>query len=649
MAKRDYSDLSREQLMAILHRRDSDRSYGLVWERDDRIVHDSDINSDFVALEMDPALSLGDGPYANLLIEGDNYDALRFLNTAYRGGVKCIYIDPPYNTGNKDFIYNDTFLDKEDVYRHSKWLDFMYQRLMLAKDLLAQDGAIFVSIGEEEYANLALLMERVFPGMKVGTFVWRRRSGANDEKTWFISVDHEYVLCYANPGFSFEGQAKDFKGYSNPDGDKRGEWCNDNLVKAHNFRQRPDAFYPIQNPENEVWYAGDPDNVWRFASQAKLGNGKKIRTKTMETLIEEKRVLWPESEAPVAYKAEAELWEAIQAHTAPRNLAIYFRLEDLKREVEEAEGKERERRQRILNTIPPLSFWVGKKIGFGKPRYKRFREDVKRTEKPISTWVLPASTKPHDLDSADFSEIETLKCGFTSEGTALLGQMVGNKDFSFPKPMSLIKALIKQATDPNEGHVVMDFFAGSGTTGHSVMALNDEDGGDRRFVLVTSTEATSQEPQKNICKDQAGRRLKSAIEGYTTRGAKGKTIQVEGLGGEFAYLRCKRLAMESLHLEIQHDQVWYALQMIHRQGVMTFDSARATQVMETEDARMVYLTIADPAALVRLRVLVVATPKPTVIYAWEAGLVTLAIPDDLEHVEVRKIPAYLVERFGRRF
>jgi len=649
MAKRDYSGLSREQLEAILHRRDADRSYGLVWERDERIVQDEDINSDFVAIEMDPALCVGDGPYGNMLIEGDNYDALRFLNTAYRGGAKCIYIDPPYNTGNKDFIYNDSFLDKEDNYRHSKWLEFMFQRLMLAKDLLAQDGAIFVSIGEDEYANLALLMDRAFPGMKVGTFVWRRRSGANDEKKWFISVDHEYVICYANPGFSFEGQAKNFKSYDNPDNDLRGDWCNDNLVANKNFKQRPDAFYPVHNPLNEVYYAPDPDNTWRFASKTKLGKGKKIRTKTMEVLIEEKRVLWPENENPVTYETDGELWEAIQAHTAPRNLAIYLRLEELKREVEEAEGKERERRQRILDAIPPLSFWVGKKIGFGKPRFKRFKSDVKRSEKPISTWVLPASAKPHELDGVDFSEVETLTSGFTSEGTALLGQMVGNKDFQFPKPLSLVKALIKQATDPNEGHVVLDFFAGSGTAGHAVMELNAEDGGDRRFVLVSSTEATGQEPQKNVCRDQAAKRLKAAIEGYTSRGAKGKKVEVEGLGGEFAYLRCKRLPMESLHLDIQHDQVWYALQMIHRQGVLPFSTGETTQVMETEEARMVYLASTDKASLETLKAMVTTTPKPTVIYAWESGLVTLALPDDLEHVEVRKIPAYLVERFGRRF
>lgn len=524
----------------------------------------------------------------------------------------------------------------------------MYQRLMLAKNLLSEDGVIFVSIGEDEYANLSLLMDRVFPGMRVGTFVWRRRSGANDEKNWFISVDHEYVVCYANPGFSFEGEAKDFNGYSNPDGDERGEWVSSDLNKAHNFRQRPDAFYPIQNPENYVWYAGDPDNVWRFASQAKLTNGKKIRTKTMETLIEEKRVLWPEKETPVCYASEAELMEAIKNHAAPRNLQIYLRLDDLKREVEESEGRERVRRQKILDSIEPLSFWVGKQIGFGKPRYKRFKEDVKRAEKPVSTWILPSSTKAHDLDALDLSRVETMECGFTSEGTALLGQMLGNKDFQFPKPLSLVKALVKQATSPAEGHVILDFFAGSGTTGHAVLDLNSEDGGDRRFVLVSSTEATAVAPQKNVCRDQAARRLKAAIEGYTTRGAKGAKAEVEGLGGEFAYLRTKRLPMERLHMEVQHDQIWYALQMIHRQGVVEFNAEDAIQRIETEDTLVLYLTNATPGVLARTAELVGVKRKGTVIYSWQAGLVHRALPRDQEHVSVEKIPEYLVERFGRR-
>ncbi|MGZ8908275.1 MAG: DNA methyltransferase, partial [Methylobacter sp.] len=172
--------------------------------------HEKAVNDDFVALDFDPALSCGEAPYSNLIIEGDNFDALRYLRMTHAGKIKCIYIDPPYNTGNRDFIYNDHFVDKEDAYRHSKWLEFMYRRLQLARDLLAEDGVIFVSIGEEEQAPLTLLMDQVFAGMKMGTFVWRRRSGAQDAKERFQSVDHEYVLAYGMPGFRFGGDGKEY-------------------------------------------------------------------------------------------------------------------------------------------------------------------------------------------------------------------------------------------------------------------------------------------------------------------------------------------------------------------------------------------------------------------------------------------------------
>lgn len=189
---------SRQELLQLLHKRDHERKLGLVWERDD-IEHEQTLDNDFVTLELDEKVSVGVAPFQDLLIEGDNFDALCYLHMAYKGRIKCIYIDPPYNTGEKDWVYNDHYVDKDDAFRHSMWLEFMYRWLSLAKDLLTQDGVIFVSIGEDEFANLSLLMEQVFPGMKVGTFVWRRRSGANDEKEWFISVDHEYVLCSAMP------------------------------------------------------------------------------------------------------------------------------------------------------------------------------------------------------------------------------------------------------------------------------------------------------------------------------------------------------------------------------------------------------------------------------------------------------------------
>lgn len=233
-----YDHLTREQLIALLEKQRREKKLGLVWERD-ALEPDSGVNEDFVALTLVPELSAGLSPYQNLLVEGDNYDVLRYLHIAYRGRVKVIYIDPPYNTGNRDFIYNDRFVDEEHRYRHSLWLEFMARRLELARDLLAEDGVILVSISEHEHARLVMLMDEVFPGMRVGSFVWRTRSGANDEKTRFLSIDHEYVVAYGNPEFVFSGNRKAFTGYGNPDGDARGDWLSGPLIQGKSWKQRP--------------------------------------------------------------------------------------------------------------------------------------------------------------------------------------------------------------------------------------------------------------------------------------------------------------------------------------------------------------------------------------------------------------------------
>lgn len=190
-----YDDLPREALLEILKRRDRERKLGLVWERQE-IEKDAAVNSDFLILDEDETLSfLENGPSANLIIEADNYDALRWLRTSRRGGVKFIYIDPPYNSGNKTFIYNDNYVDPDDSYRHSKWLEFMYQRLVLARDLMTADGLIFVSIDDTEMARLRLLMDIVFPGNFQVCLVWQS-DGTGDNQAAF-KIKHEYILVYS--------------------------------------------------------------------------------------------------------------------------------------------------------------------------------------------------------------------------------------------------------------------------------------------------------------------------------------------------------------------------------------------------------------------------------------------------------------------
>ena len=634
-----YDHLSKEELVALLQKRDATRKLGLVWERDE-VEHERALNDDFITLELDTTLSVGQAPFENLLIEGDNFDALRYLHIAYKERVKCIYIDPPYNTGNKDFVFNDTFVERDDGYRHSKWLEYMYRRLLLAKDLLTEDGAIFVSIDDIESAHLTLLMDQVFPGMRVGTFVWRRRSGANDAKDWFLSVDHEYVLCYANKGFSFAGKIKNMSAYLNPDNDPRGDWNNDNLVQGKNFKQRPDTYYSIRNPITDTWFPGDPENVWRFATITRL-NGKKIRTKTIEQIIEEKRVLWPSEEKVATYDTLEDLVSAIHAGVAPKNLQIYLSLEDLKDQVNKGQAP-----ARLLDYIEPLENWVGRKIGYGKPRYKRFAKELKRTEQPVSTWILPASMKKTDLEALDLDEVTTFKVGFTSEGTKLLSQMLANKDFPYPKPMSLIKALVGQATDGDSNHIVLDFFAGSGTTGHAVLALNNADDGNRSFILVSSTEATKNDTDKNVCQDITDKRLRTAIEGYSYRTPKG-TIAVNGLGGEFAYMRCNRVRRETLAIDIRHDQIWFILQQIHANTVAPYQEGVSVQVINGDDTSpdIMYIPIVDQIAIDALRARFEHTLKPCIVYSWQPGIIRQRFSES--QISVEKIPDYLIERFGR--
>ncbi|WP_164914495.1 site-specific DNA-methyltransferase, partial [Xanthomonas translucens] len=189
-----YDQLDRQTLIGLLQRRDAERQLGLVWEREE-IEVDQALNDDFVALSLDAGLSHGAAPWDNLIIEGDNYDALRALRMTHKGAIRCIYIDPPYNTGNKDFVYNDHFVDRTHRFRHSLWLEFMYQRLQLAKELLADDGVIFVSIDDNELFRLGMLMDRVFGAVnKIGVVIWKNVTDNNPSR---VVTEHEYLLFYA--------------------------------------------------------------------------------------------------------------------------------------------------------------------------------------------------------------------------------------------------------------------------------------------------------------------------------------------------------------------------------------------------------------------------------------------------------------------
>jgi len=620
-----YDHLTHDELTRLLEardRRDATR-FGLVWEANE-IERDNAINADFVALDLDAELSTPaaapEGGWRNLIIEGDNFDALRYLRMTHAGRVKCILIDPPYNTGMKDFVYNDSFINRNDSWRFSTWIEFLYQRLIIARDLLTEDGVMLVCINDESRAKLELLLDKVMPGRRVGSFVWRTRSGANDSKEYFRSVDHEYVLCYANSDFTFAGKKKTSDAYSNPDNDKRGVWISSDLSKRATRIQRPNTFYPIQNTDSGVWYACDPDNVWAYATESRIKAGQALRSRTIEQIIREKKVLWPKEERTVCYTTKPELIEAIREGSAPRNLRIG-------NTPEEKAFWDKEN-----------DFWVGKTMGYGKPRYKRHHSEVKRSEKPFSSWLMPASLKKEERQDLDLEGIETAVVGGTSDGTSLVQEILGNRDFDYPKPLSLIEAFVRQTT--SEDDLILDFFAGSGTTAHAVLSQNEEDEGQRRFILVSSTEANEDAPEKNVCRDVCARRVRRVIEGYSVPVRNG-TKEVPGLLGDFAYFRCRRISPGHL-LDIEHAHVWNALQMIHLETLSPYSETEFLSAGD-EGAKLIYVPRFSKELAPKLRE-AVKNCAAVVIYSWQPE--TLRQHIRAGHVQHEAIPESLARRFG---
>ena len=602
-----FDHLSKEELIALLEKRQAERKLGLVWERNE-IEHDQALADGFVAMELDDGLSVGAAPHRNLIIDGDNFDALRFLQLAYKGKVKCIYIDPPYNTGNKDFIYNDRFLGSDDAYRHSKWLEFLYWRLLLAKDLLADDGVLLVSINDENRAKLELLLDQIFYGLKRGSFVWRTRQGSNNEQDCFLSVDHEHVLVYSGPQFRFLGYEKSYEMYSNPDNDPRGDWRISDLTKGHTYLERQNLYYPITDPETGIVYPPSPDRVWVYASESRLSPGQRVQAETMEEFIRRKQILFPKEQRVETWETMADLLTAIDAGEVPKA------------------GKT----PILRRDLPDLEYWVGKKVGFGRPAFKRYKADLRNPTQPISSWIVPKS------EAGTYEAENSFISGTNQEGATALSAILGRKGFNYPKPPSLVRELIAQAT-PDKTGLVLDFFAGSGTTAQTVLELNKADKGQRKFILVSSTEANEKEPDKNICRDVCAPRIRGVISGY------GKT---KGTGGEFAYLRASKIPEESLAFDLRHDQVWLALQLIHAGAVQAFnDQAPIQAIKGGEGPDILYIPVFNEDAKSKLADGFVDPAQPTVVYTWQPGLVRQVIKG--ETVRVERIPEYLMLRFGK--
>lgn len=573
----DLDGLDADELRRLIVSYRTRQRLGLYWETNE-IERERLLVADlpFVAPVHEEAgvrTSVGAGPWPNLVIEGDNFDALRLLRRTHLGQVRVVCVDPPYNRGKKDLVYNDRYLRQGDRYRQSMWLEHLYQRFTLARDLLTPDGVMLVFINDENRSRLELLLDQVMPGMRVGSFVWRTRSGSNDVTGPRLSVDHEHVLVYARSRFAFAGLEKDFADYRYDDGDGHGLWASKDLSVGVSYDdpRAGNAYYPLHDPHTDTWYPCNPNRVWGYVTRERAAPGTTFKSFTMDDLVEQERIKWPEDGRVEVWETLDALYDAIDRGDVPRARSVAL----------------------LRRGLPEIESWVGRRVGFGRPRLKKYLREVTEHRQPVSSWIRPQA---EDSRAADDDEVE-LVSSYGEEGGQVLQAMFARKVFNYPKPLSLVVELLRQATRP--GDLVLDFYAGSGTTAHAVALLNAEDaarGEDlpRRFVLASSTEATAGEPDKNLCRDVCARRLKFVAEGYAGQ---------PGIPCDFAYLRVVRLAPEDVPYDLTPELVWHVLVLRHTGAAAPFPDRPVNYVRREGGQTVVYCPRVTEAALAELAAL----------------------------------------------
>ncbi len=403
----------------------------------------------FRLLKCDPELSVGDPDSGNLLIEGDNLEALKALLPYYIGEVKCIYIDPPYNTGNENWAYNDNVnspeiskwlgqtvgKEAEDLSRHDKWLCMMYPRLRLLHRFLKEDGAIFVSIDDNEVNHLRDILDEIFGRRNfITTVIWQKVYSPKNSARHF-SEDHDYIVVYAKNADIWRPNlisrsAKQDKAYKNPDSDPRGLWKTSDLSARNPYSL---GTYSITCPSGRVIDAPPKGAYWRYSKDK------------FEELDKDNRIWWGKS-------------------------------------------------------------------GDSIPQIKRFLSEVKQGIVPQTLW------KYEDVGHTQEAKQELVSTVEFADSASV---------FITPKPIRLLKRILEVASD--EDSIIMDSFAGSGTTGVASLVMNAETKSRRKFILI--------EIDKAIAVDTTSKRLKAVVKGYTATKTGGKSEEIAGTGGGFKY--CK--------------------------------------------------------------------------------------------------------------
>lgn len=449
------------------------KKYGLVFEEHKEAI-DEKLESHTPVLSEDKDLFIDNGGQINFLIEGDNLASLQLLEKTHKGAIDFIYIDPPYNTGNNDFMYDDKFVGKEDCFKHSQWLSFMKSRLSIARNIMSLNGVLFMSIDDYEITPAKMLLDEIFGENNTQIMIWRKSGDGRDGKmknTTTFRIDHEYLLV------AYKSEAKLNKlcalpnfvnDYPNPDNDPRGNY------KAGSISRKESA----SNPNHKNYYTVTSPSGKTFTRQ---------------------------------FDISKEEFDALN-----NDILI------------NCDGK-------------PVSRIYWGKNDDSVPSSKIFINEERM--------VTPSSI--------------LLNNGTTTEGTKELNEILQGEYSSMrPKPSQLIKTLIQLGSQKYS--TILDFFAGSGTTGQSCLQQNIRDGGNRKFILCTNN-------QNDICKDITYERIKRVIE-------------KENYKASLKYMKVDFVPIsDKLYYEYADELLKHIKELVELENGINFDGNKELAIILTEE------------------------------------------------------------------
>ena len=481
------------------------KKYGLVWEELEENVDLKMKNQFPVFTEIKEKALIGkkNDEKCNFLLEGDNLYSLKLLEKTHKGRIDVIYIDPPYNTGNKDFVYNDKYIGKDDIFKHSSWLSFMSKRLMIAFNLLKPDGLIFLSIDDKEQAQLKLLMDEIF---SENNFIicMPRITKKSGKTTSAYAKNHDYILVYTKRDqdiFLMEDHVDEAFKFEDEYIKERGKYKLNQTLDYDSLSYSASLDYPIQI-DGEIFYPGGDKNKWE---ERQKGNHR--------------RADW-------AWRWSKKLFDF-----GYKNGFIVIKRKN--------DGTARIYTKTYLNA----KIVKNSKGEFTIEHYKR----VKATS---------SISFIDNMYSNDNAKKDLKKLGLKDE-------------FDYSKPVELIKKLIR-AYFRNDA-VILDFFAGSGTTGQAVLELNNEDGGTRKFILCTNNE-------NEICEKVTYERLKGVITGECVDG----THYDNSISSNLKYYQISFI--DRADENISDKLMRHIIEMIQLEYGICYDSKKYIIILDDDDA-----------------------------------------------------------------